>query len=131
MKSNAGITLIELMITVAVVAVLAAVAYPSYREQVLKSHRTDGKAALMQTAQTMERCFTRSNTFAGCVAFPIAVAGGRYQVTNGGEAPTTTTYRLDAVPQGPQASDTRCATLTLRQDGSKTESGTDTAANCW
>jgi type IV pilus assembly protein PilE len=133
MKSNAGVTLIELMITVAVVAVLAAIAYPSYRDQVLRSHRTDGKAALMQASQTLERCFTRTNAFnaVSCTALvPLSttIAGGRYQITS---ATAATTYTLSAVPQGPQAADTRCGTLTLTQDGTKTKSGPGTLAECW
>jgi type IV pilus assembly protein PilE len=132
MRSNRGFTLMELMITVAVVALLASIAYPSYRDQILKSHRADGKAALMQAAQTMERCFTRTNTFVGCVTFPISVPGGRYQITDGGTAPTGSTYTLAAVPQGPQVNDTRCATLRLLQDGAKLEGGTATnLSDCW
>jgi type IV pilus assembly protein PilE len=134
MRSNCGFTLMELMITVAVIAVLASIAYPSYRDQILKSHRTDGKAALMQAAQTMERCFTRTNTFVGCVTFPTNVPGGRYQITDGGTTnPTTASaYWLNAVPQGAQTSDTRCGTLTLQQDGMKAESGTATnLSDCW
>jgi type IV pilus assembly protein PilE len=132
MKSKqTGVTLMELMITVAVVALLASIAYPSYRDQILKGHRSDAKAALMQQSQVMERCFTRTNTFVGCVTFPVAVRGGRYQITNGGTAPTATTYTLAAVPQGAQTADTKCGTLTLQQDGTRTKSGTATLANCW
>jgi type IV pilus assembly protein PilE len=132
MKSKqSGITLLELMITVAVVALLASIAYPSYRDQVLKTHRAEGKSALMRASQQMERCFTRNNTFAGCLTFPVSVPGDRYQITNGGSDPTETTYTLAAVPQGPQTADTRCATLTLQEDGSRSESGTGGLAECW
>lgn len=130
MRSNSGVTLIELMITVAVIALLAGIAYPSYREQVLKTHRSDGKAALMQAAQVLERCYTRTNTFVGC-AFPNQVPGGRYQITNNGAAFTAMGFTLAAVPQGAQTSDARCGTLTLTQDGTKGESGTGTVAECW
>jgi type IV pilus assembly protein PilE len=132
MKSKqAGFTLMELMITVAVIALLASIVYPSYRDGILKSHRATGRAAIMQQAQVMERCFTRTNTFVGCITFPVAVEGGRYQITNGGTAPTATTYTLAAVPQGAQTADARCGTLTLQQDNTRTESGTATVADCW
>lgn len=132
MKSNAGMTLMELMITVAIVALLASIAYPSYREQVLKSHRSDAKAALMQAAQAMERCYTRTNSFAdaACTGLVVAaVPGGRYQLSVA--APNATTYTLTATAQGPQTADTRCGDLTLRQDGTKGRSGSAPVADCW
>jgi type IV pilus assembly protein PilE len=58
MKTQKGFTLIEIMIVVAVIAILGAVAYPSYVEQILKGTRTEGKASLMRTTQTLERFFT-------------------------------------------------------------------------
>ena len=132
MKSKqTGVTLMELMITVAIVALLASIAYPSYRNQVLKTHRSDGKAALMQQTQVMERCFTRTNTFVGCITFPVAVPNGRYQITNGGTAPTATTYTLAMVPQGAQAADTKCGTLTITENNTRTKSGSGTLAECW
>jgi len=59
-----GFTLIELMITVAVVAILAAVAFPAYQDSLRKSRRTDGKNALVQAAANMERYYAERNTYA-------------------------------------------------------------------
>ena len=56
-----GVTLMELLIVVVIVGILAAIAYPSYRAQVMRSHRSDAKIALERAAQTLERCFTNSN----------------------------------------------------------------------
>ena len=125
-----GMTLIELMIVVAVISVLAAIAYPSYQNQVLKSHRAEGKMALMQTAQQMERCFTASSTFTGCVTFPFTTEHGRYQIS---VSPTTpvTTYTLSAAPQGAQNKDTRCATLTYTDANVKGKTGTASLSECW
>ncbi|WP_355661990.1 type IV pilin protein [Halomonas salifodinae] len=55
---QAGFTLIELMIAVAVVAILASIAYPSYTRYVERSKRTDAHAGLMDAAQVLERCYT-------------------------------------------------------------------------
>jgi prepilin-type N-terminal cleavage/methylation domain-containing protein len=52
-----GFTLIELMIAVVVIAILAAIAYPSYQDSVRKSRRADAKSALMEHAQFMERTY--------------------------------------------------------------------------
>jgi type IV pilus assembly protein PilE len=126
-RKASGMTLIELMIVVAVVALLAGIAYPSYRSQVMKSHRAEGKSALMQTAQVMERCFTTANTFATCGTFPASSEHGRYQIT---AARTATTYVLTAAPQGPQAND-KCGTLTYSDLGVKTKSGSASFSECW
>lgn len=62
MKRQRGFTLIELMITLAIVAIVAAIAYPSYTESVRKSRRADARAVLLEAAQFMERIYTENLT---------------------------------------------------------------------
>ena len=62
-----GFTLIELMITVAIVAILAAIAIPSYQDSVWKGKRGEAKAAILRTLQSEERWYTQNNTY---LAFP-------------------------------------------------------------
>ena len=62
-RIQSGFTLIELMVVVVVVAVLSSLAYPSYQEFVAKAKRTEGKAALLDAAQALERHFTNYNTY--------------------------------------------------------------------
>ncbi len=57
-SKSAGFSLIELMIVVAIIAILAAVAFPSYQESVKKSRRSDAQTALLGFAQAMERHYT-------------------------------------------------------------------------
>lgn len=59
-----GFTLIELMITVAIVAILAGVAYPAYTEHVRKGKRAEARAALLNLLQQQERYMTQRNTYA-------------------------------------------------------------------
>jgi len=65
---EAGVTLVELIIVMVVVAVLAMIAVPSYQDSVRKSRRTDGRVVLNDTAQRLERCFTQFGAYdaAGC-----------------------------------------------------------------
>ena len=128
-----GITLIELMIVVVVVGILAAIAYPSYRGQVMQTHRADGKATLMQVSQALERCYTRFAAYnnGGCgVVFPVASPEGHYSVT--ATALTASAFTLDATPQGGQASDAECGVLRLTSTGIEGSQGASTDANdCW
>lgn len=130
----AGITLLELMIVVVVIGILAAVAYPSYQNQVQKTRRADGKSALLNTSQALERCYTRFSAYnnAGCgVVFPVVSDEAYYSVTTVG-AITAAAYTLAAAPQGPQASDTDCGTLRLTSTGIQGSQNVDADANnCW
>ncbi len=128
-----GVTLIELIIAVAVVAILAAIAFPSYQQQIQKTRRADGKAELMETAQQLERCYTRFSRYndGNCgVALPFNSSEGYYVVS--ATAITASAFTLDATPQGAQADDTRCGVLRLMSTGQQGSQGQSTDANeCW
>ena len=128
-----GVTLIELIIAVAVVAILAAIAFPSYQEQVRKTRRADGKAELMETAQQLERCYTRFSRYndGNCgVALPSNSSESYYVVS--AAAMTASAFTLDATPQGAQANDTRCGVLRLTSTGLQGSQGQSTDVNeCW
>jgi type IV pilus assembly protein PilE len=129
-----GFTLIELMIVVVVIAILAAIAYPSYQEQVRRTRRADGKAALMNVAQQLERCYTRFGRYndANCaVAIPIDSTEGFYSVSAVG-AVGPAAFTLAATPQNAQTSDPRCGVLRLTSTGVRGSLGVDADANeCW
>ncbi|SDG87447.1 type IV pilin protein [Pseudomonas abietaniphila] len=129
-KHQQGFTLIELMITVAIVAILAAIAYPSYTDYVRRGYRSEGIALLNDAAAKVERFYAQNNTYAGITlaklgyADPMMSATGKYRLTI--PNPTATNYTVQVAPQGSQSTDT-CGTLTIDQAGNKTP----VTAECW
>jgi type IV pilus assembly protein PilE len=144
-QHSLGVTLIELMITVAIVAIIAAIAIPSYNSYVLRSHRVEAKSALLNLATMEERLYSTKNLYSALPTdlgysggLPIVVGNGYYQVNiNNVQAATTTapaTYTLTATPVAGnmQANDTACASFTVDQSGTQTATGSPTATvDCW
>jgi type IV pilus assembly protein PilE len=140
-----GVTLIELLITVAIVAIIAAIAIPSYNSYVLRTHRTEAKSALLSMAAAEERFYSTQNAYTSVptqlgytgASFPITVGSLYYQVNISNVAAATTTaqatYTLTATPAtgSMQSADTACTAFTIDQSGNQGSSGTDTTANCW
>ena len=132
----AGFTLIELVIVVAVIAILAAVAIPNYQDSVRKSKRGQMKADLVELAQRAERFHTVNNAYTGFWATVPATdrvsprTGGvaAYSIT---EAEAANTFTLTATPEGGQTNDSLCMTMTLNQAGAKTKSGSGALSDCW
>lgn len=132
-RAVSGFTLIELMIVVAVVAILAAIAYPSYQDAVRKSRRGQAKADIAEYMQMAERWHTVNNTYVG-FALPEAVspredgATARYALALA-PAPTATALTITATAIGDQTHD-RCGNLSLSSTGQKTNSA-GTMKECW
>jgi type IV pilus assembly protein PilE len=132
-----GFTLIELMITVAVIGILSAIAYPSYVGQVQKGRRADAQAALMNVAARQQQSLLDTRAYAASVSalsitLPTSVTQW-YDVTVSAPATTTAapvpTFTVQAAPKGNQATDS-CGTLIIDQNGSKTTSPS-TTSGCW
>jgi type IV pilus assembly protein PilE len=136
-----GVTLMELMVVIVIVGILAAIAYPSYRDQVRRSNRTEAKVALEQTAAALEKCYTRYMTYADVANCPIAntlntAAGfttpeGNYRVTGTLNAATPLTFTISATPLGAQATDAGCMIFRINEAGQRTVTGSAPATNCW
>ena len=122
------------MITVAIVGILAGIAYASYDFAVTKTRRGAAQSCLLQHAQMMERFYTvnmsyKETTAGAAVPNPSCESDvtAHYTVTYDG-TPTASAYRLKAEPKGKQAtSDTKCGTLGIDQTGAKSPS----TAGCW
>ena len=136
--STKGFSLIELMIVVAIIAVLSAIAYPTYTRHIIKTRRAAATACLSQYANYMERYYTTNmaynkagttdNVLPNLDCRSVQQTGNYYGYDFG--TPTASTYTLTATPKSgsAQASDS-CGALTLDQTGARNAAGG--VANCW
>ncbi len=136
-----GFTLIELMITMTIIAILSMLAFPSYEAQIRRGRRIDAKSALLDVAARQERYFSMNNRYTataqdlGYAKFPMPIGpGGRshysLQVTlSNGE------YSAIATPTGAQTKDNECYSFTIDSSGVRgniNASGASLASSkCW
>ena len=133
MRKQKAFTLIEVMIVVAIIGILAAIAYPSYQQHIIKTRRASATACLVELAQFMERYYTTRMSYTGATlpATSCRTDLGSYYVFSFPAAITATTFSIQAAPQGSQTGDTRCGNLGIDHVGNKTESGTGSVSDCW
>jgi type IV pilus assembly protein PilE len=134
-----GFTLVEVLIVTTIVAVLVAIAVPSYATHVERSRRAEAKSRLLEAAQWLERQRAeRAGVYTGATlptALMTSPASGTPMYDIAVQV-TDATYLLSAVPRAgtPGAAPNGCGTLTLAQDGLRTAAGSsapDTIDRCW
>jgi type IV pilus assembly protein PilE len=141
-----GFTLVELMITVAILAIIVAVAVPAYTRQIQKSRRTDARNALLDLAGREERWLSVANSYSQNTAdvgysgaWPVTTTNGYYNVTvtvpdPNAVSPNNPSFIITATAVGTQANDTACATFSVNQLGQQfatTSAAAPNTATCW
>ena len=148
-QKQRGFTLIELMITVAIVGILAAIALPNYTQYVQRGHRAGAKNALLALAQRLEQNYTLAASYAvlqdgttisdttisnwGMNQVPVS-GSARYIISFQTGSPTTIAFTIIATPTGAQASDT-CGVMSLDNRNLKSAAGQNNrhqlTRDCW
>ncbi len=135
LKSVRGITLIELMIAVAIVAILASIAMPAYNQYIIESRRSEAKSALLELGQFMERYYTTNSAYnkdagsleASDLPYSSVPKDGGTAYYSIAVSSTETTYTITLTPTGVMAGDS-CGNYTLSQTGAHTPTSD---SSCW
>lgn len=126
-NKTSGFTLIELMVVVAIVAILAAIALPSFADQIRKSRRAEAVTSLQEAQLRLERWRVDHADFTGSsTTFPPSI---HYKFTLTAAAATPNNYSVSAEPLLGQVKD-KCGTMTITNTTGKiTKTPADTG--CW
>ena len=133
-RTAKGFTLIEIMLVVALLAILVGIAIPAYNKQKLKGNRATAINALTTAAQAEERWYTDNGTYTGNAAdigLPATTEGGRYNL--GVASPTSDTFTVTATAASGQLADENCREFTIDQAGRKRSEDKDgnPSEGCW
>lgn len=140
-----GFTLLELLVVVAIVGVMAALAYPRYQQSVLRAHRVDGTTALLRVQMAQEKFRGHCPHYAqalgtGSTCAPSAAQStlqasfvselGYYEITIVADSASSIGYAVSALPKGNQANDVVCTPMTLTVTAANPQ-GVRAPADCW
>lgn len=142
LRASAGFTLIEMMIVVVIVAILAAIAIPSYQDYIERARRVDARETLTRIATLQERFFFQNSRYSNDQT--LARFGGQtspegwyniaLDVPQGCTAEACNGFTLTATPVGAQANDETCQLFTINQTLRQTavdSNGDDSTDDCW
>jgi len=131
MNRSRGFSLIELVIVVAIIAILSSIAMGYFGGNVIAANRTEGRSALQAAAATLEKCRSLYGSYnhANCSYADFVSETGLYSIS-GAIAASSFTLTATPVAGASQSADSDCTTLTLANTGIKGATGADTS-QCW
>ena len=139
-KNQSGFTLVELITTVAIIGLLASIAWPAFERSSMKNRRSVGVTALLRASQELQRCHSDNGGYidkngVGCQYTTVSTSAANPNhdyYTISAPVLTTDTFTLKATRKGAQTGDSECGDLTLNHLGQKGYTGTTTSlSRCW
>ncbi len=132
-KSSQGFTLIELVIAMAIVGILATIAYASYSTQIQHSRRSDALTSVGSISSSLERCYAQAYAYTGCTNAAAGITASQNGYYSIATAVAASTYTVTATPVGGQAGDTSCAVIAVSNSGQSAANshGVDATKTCW
>ena len=130
LQNKKGFTLIELMIVVAIIALLASIGYPAYTDYVIRGKRSEGRATLLDAAAKQERYYSDNNQFATLETVGISTSSDNdyYTLSMTLDDTNNQSFTLTATPS---TIDADCTTLTYTNAGTKDFTGSGDLKTCW
>jgi type IV pilus assembly protein PilE len=133
-----GVTLIELITVTVVIAILASIAVPSYRQYLLRSQRSEAKAALLQLQTAQEKFYMQNNFYSLDITTAAPDGLGLRETTETGKyelsvaiASAGQRYVATATPAGGQVDDSQCTEYSIDERGRKYAEGDQSDEFCW
>lgn len=133
MKRHQGFHLVEVLFTLAIISITAALSYPIYADYMLYARRLEAESTLAKLSLAMEKFRAENNSYENAtlnsLQFPETIVKDHYRLAI--QQTSQSHYLLTATPIGKQAKDDACATLSLNAKEEKGISGHGTLEECW
>jgi type IV pilus assembly protein PilE len=135
-----GITLLELLVALVIVGIIAALALPGYRQQMIRVHRTEAMIALLELQNAEEKYFLRNNVYAADITAAPPAGLGLATASSSNRYVLSIAVAIDGqsfiatatpTPEGGQSADRECLALSIDARGRRAASGTREARHCW